>query len=121
MLIRIVAEQSQKSFFKFHAMWVFHERFMDLVRSCWNIQEERNLMLKFIITLKQLSSRLWRWNWEVFGDVNKHIDELRRKVEMADKRVMEDRSEMNETHLMQIHVILVEEIQHQYSLMEEKS
>ncbi|KAL6124854.1 hypothetical protein ACLB2K_077362 [Fragaria x ananassa] len=67
---------ARQSLFRFQKMWVEHTKFKDFVRHCWGS------VVTYGCPLSVLQHKLWVlrkalrvWNWEVFGNILKKVDD----------------------------------------------
>lgn len=74
-------------------MWLEHPEFKSVVRTIW--QEHIQGSPSYIVAekLRRLQRKLKSWNWEVFGDVRKPLEDIRGKVERLEERSQIDFSE----------------------------
>ncbi|XP_042939346.1 uncharacterized protein LOC122274369 [Carya illinoinensis] len=66
--------------FKFQNMWTSHELFHDCVRGVWRKDQVGQGMAKLANKLKAVKGVLRRWNKEVFGWTNSHIQGLEERI-----------------------------------------
>ncbi|XP_026434040.1 uncharacterized protein LOC113331560 [Papaver somniferum] len=62
-------------------VWMSHEGFKKIIEEAWKVEVRGNPGFIFLIKLKQLKIILKNWNWNIFGDV-------RKKIQQADEEVM---------------------------------
>ncbi|KAL6144808.1 hypothetical protein ACLB2K_055498 [Fragaria x ananassa] len=67
---------ARQSLFRFRKMWVEHTKFKDFVRQCWGSVATYGCPLSMLQhKLRVLRKALWVWNWEVFGNIHKKVDD----------------------------------------------
>lgn len=68
LLLRTVLDRSRSMCsrpFRFEAAWISDRRFMEFTEANWNKS------LPFHEAIEDFTTRVWRWNKEVFGDIKK--------------------------------------------------
>ncbi|WMV13571.1 hypothetical protein MTR67_006956 [Solanum verrucosum] len=72
-------EQEHIKYFKFLNCWADHNKFLDIVKTCWERNVEGNNMWKFHQKLKRLSNTLSSWSRKEFGDIFGKVREYEEK------------------------------------------
>ncbi|XP_026452870.1 uncharacterized protein LOC113353514 [Papaver somniferum] len=68
---------------RFHKMWISHPNFMEVVQKCWSEEIVGDPAFILQLKLKKLKKILKDWNWNVFGNINVHVNEAEVKVQEA--------------------------------------
>ncbi|KAL6224830.1 hypothetical protein ACLB2K_003685 [Fragaria x ananassa] len=67
---------ARHSLFRFRKMWVEHSDFNDFVKQCWGSVVTYGCPLSMLQhKLRVLRKALRVWNWEVFGNIHKKVDD----------------------------------------------
>ncbi|KAL6225674.1 hypothetical protein ACLB2K_004523 [Fragaria x ananassa] len=67
---------ARHSLFRFRKMWVEHTDFNNFVKQCWGLVVTYGCPLSVLQhKLWVLRKALWVWNWEVFGNIHKKVDD----------------------------------------------
>ncbi|XP_073048877.1 uncharacterized protein [Primulina eburnea] len=73
--------------FRFENAWLLHHKLKEEVKAWWNTGTIQGWEgFKFMSKLKEIKSKVKKWNFEVFGDVNVRISELQNKISQLDAR-----------------------------------
>ncbi|XP_042954746.1 uncharacterized protein LOC122291174 [Carya illinoinensis] len=86
--------------FKFQNMWTSHELFHDCVRGVWRKDQVGQGMAGLANKLKAVKGVLRRWNKEVFGWTNSHIQGLEERIYGLEEKLQMGFSEDVELDLL---------------------
>ncbi|KAL9685919.1 hypothetical protein QQ045_023373 [Rhodiola kirilowii] len=122
LLLKLNGEQrKKKGSFKFIGAWAEHDSFQETVRTSWAGKAHKNPMLNFALKLKRLRGVLRKWNWEKFGDVNRKVRQLEKRVEKMDLEIQSGIGRVSRSDLNASKDELANFLRYQHAMLEEKS
>ena len=74
--------------FRFEAMWVTDERFVEVVHSAWDMGLHIDPMSSVLMKVDHCQEQLTTWNKKVFGNVHWKLAKVRQQLEKAEARSM---------------------------------
>ncbi|KAL9669524.1 hypothetical protein QQ045_007071 [Rhodiola kirilowii] len=115
------AGSRRKSTFRFLGAWTDHANFHEIVKNTWIEKAHKNPLLNLALKLKKLRGVLRKWNWDIFGDVNRKVKHLTQRVlEMEDAR-QQGINNTTKDAVTKIKEELSLFLRYQYAILEEKS
>ncbi|WMV32724.1 hypothetical protein MTR67_026109 [Solanum verrucosum] len=114
-------EEEHIKYFKFLNCWADHNKFLDIVKTCWQRNIEGNNMWKFHQKLKRLSNTLSSWSRKEFGDIFGKVREYEEKVRNAEENLINDQKETNRATLHELNAKYIKFLKLEDSIFKQKS